>query len=328
MGVLWAVVAICTLQEGWSRNLYFTAMMSTDGGKSSVHSLDLSSNPVKHDVLIAYPSGPYLHDIAGTTGICFMNGFLYWGDQTTQTLHRAKLDGVEVSEHDDQYIANLTLPQGVACDTSTGRVFVVDMGEPPSFTTTILYRENDAAAMNLDITNKDQISRLRSITTVKGDLWAVADGGIFRGTIKSNSVTFESVVDGGTNLGVALDTESKVPRLFTTTYDLDGDGVLSAALKPSLQGLEAPLQLIAGSRSHLDKGKETLWSLTVDASTEQLFWIVLCAEMDRKHETNMFIMRENYGEKDQKLQVVFSAVLAAYGLTLGPATSKGQSILV
>lgn len=254
-----------------------------------------------------------------------MNGFLYWADQTTATVHSAKLTNGKTADHNTVYISQLTNPQGVLCDTSKGRVYVIDNqgGFGSTGTPTILYREHDGATLMVNITNKDDISSLRSITSVRGDLWVAGDGGIFRGAINSDSVNFESVVKGGTTIyeGIAADEESKVPRLFTTSYDWGGNGVLSSALKPDLSGIESPLWPIAGSQCQ--RGSEILWSLAVDAYAKKLYWVLT------SDQTTMSIMVESYEESKQKAQVVFHTKgLSAYGLTLGSTASETPSIQV
>eukprot|EP00746_Dinoflagellata_sp_MGD_P015729 gnl/MRDRNA2_/MRDRNA2_135090_c0_seq1.p1 gnl/MRDRNA2_/MRDRNA2_135090_c0~~gnl/MRDRNA2_/MRDRNA2_135090_c0_seq1.p1 ORF type:complete len:325 (-),score=54.37 gnl/MRDRNA2_/MRDRNA2_135090_c0_seq1:32-1006(-) len=315
-----AVAVASELNRAWSRQLFFTA----SGSGSSVHSLDLSTTPATHHVLLEYPFGSS-NPGGGATGICSMNGFLYWADQTTATVHSVELANGKAVNHNTAYIPQLTNPQGVWCDTSMGRVYVVDNqgGFGSTGTPTILYREHDGAAKKMNITNRDKISSLRSIISIKGDLWVAGDGGIFRAAIESDSVAFESVTEGGSTIyeGIAADQASKTPRLFSTSYDWGGEGVLSSALKPDFSGMQAPLWPLAGSQCQ--RGSETLWSLAVDDKAKKLYWVLT------SDQTTTSIMVEQYEESNQKAQVVFHAKgLSGYGLTLDSIATEAQSVLV
>merc|ERR1712080_439566 len=84
---------------GSNRNVVFFATSSRVFLRRhcKVHMMDLETKHVTD--LISYPEGPYNRG-GGPTGICFMGDYLYWGDQTTATVHRAKLTGGTLTEHD------------------------------------------------------------------------------------------------------------------------------------------------------------------------------------------------------------------------------------
>merc|ERR1711971_437025 len=97
----------------------------------SIDKLDLSSNSwfpsmgLKHTRVLEYPMGPY-NPGGGGTGICILGNTLYWGDQTTVSVHSADLADGKLTNHNPSFIANLTDPQGVACDAAQEKVYVID----------------------------------------------------------------------------------------------------------------------------------------------------------------------------------------------------------
>merc|ERR1711964_156681 len=69
--------------------------------------------------------GPY-NSGGGATGMCRLGNTLYWGDQTTVSVHSADLTNGKLTNHNPSFMANLSDPQGVACDTAHQKVYVVD----------------------------------------------------------------------------------------------------------------------------------------------------------------------------------------------------------
>lgn len=311
--VLPVITSLAMFPQCSSKTLYFASTTKTTSGvcKTQVMRLDdvdLSSN-YQATVMLEYPCGPY-NPGGGATGVCRLGDALYWGDQTTASVHSALFSAGKLTDHNTSFIGNLEDPQGMAC--GHGGVYVVDSipggglygvffhspkpGSPPTTTLSLL---NMTAG------------GLRSVKIIDGSLWFGSDSGIFR-TVreKHGSLTLTKV--GMTEGKIYEDFEvvavqGKTTRLFADTYDWGGDGVLVSELAPNHQNLTTPWSPLKGASCK--RGSEMTWGLVSDPNVSVLYWVI----EDDQAPNHMKIMKKNYDSEDSA-QMIYSAVGSGYGL--------------
>eukprot|EP00931_Biecheleriopsis_adriatica_P109819 TRINITY_DN84086_c0_g1_i1.p1 TRINITY_DN84086_c0_g1~~TRINITY_DN84086_c0_g1_i1.p1 ORF type:complete len:320 (+),score=46.29 TRINITY_DN84086_c0_g1_i1:59-1018(+) len=309
MRSLVAIAILANLQTCSCKFLYFPTTAGRFFPKTYIMQLDLSGSTHKQTTVLEYPMGPY-NPGGGGTGICRLGNMLYWGDQTTVTVHSAELTGTKLTNHDPSFIANLTDPQGVACDASSGNVYIVD-SIPGGGLRAILFRSTkpNSPTQTLSVSG---LSAARSIKVVDGSLWFGSDSGIFRSDQKAGVATLAEV---GLSGGKIYEDIEIVPAhgqnslVFASTYDWGGVGVLESTLNSQHQNLTAPFQPMKGAGCQ--KGSEMTWGLAADSDAQILYWVVI----DDADPPHVKIMYQSY-ESSGPAKVAYSAVGSGHGIYL------------
>lgn len=308
-GRLVALTFAASLQAYAGKELYFT---STGAMTTSIKKLDLGTGKQLANTattVIEYPNGPY-NAGGGATAICRLGKTLYWGDQLTVSVHSADIADGKLMKHNPSFIANLTDPQGVACDAAKQTVYVVDA-------TGIFLRTTTAGSptQHLDMSG----TGVRSVKIVDGKLWFGTDTGIFRSTATRPG----SIKVGGSDGKIyedfeVLEARGRSPLIFATTYDWSGLGVIRSELDQPHENMTSAWQQMHGGGCQ--RGSELAWGIAGDASTKTLYWVVV----DDALRTSMKIMYKSY-ESDGVPQVAYNAVGSGYGIVL---VEDSQTIVV
>lgn len=266
--------------------------------------------------MLEYPMGPY-NEGGGGTGICRLGETLFWGDQTTGSVHSADLSLANgtLTKHNAAFIGNLTDPQGVACDAKQNLVYVID-AIPGGGGRGVFFRSPEPGSPTRQLAMIG--GAFRSIKIIDGNLWFGSDSGIFRSMQqKPGTLTLAQVVNDGKIYEdfEVIDVLGKTPIIFASTYDWSGIGVLESELNHQHQNLTRPFRPMKGGAC--DKGSELVWGLAADASAKILYWVVA----DDAEVTHMKVMYKSY-ESNDPARVAYSAIGSAYGIYFDPEQAR------
>lgn len=271
--------------------------------------------------LISYPEGPYNRG-GGPTGICFMGDYLYWGDQTTATVHRAKLTGGTLTEHDAAYM-HASDPQSLYCERASGRLYVPDVDVPNR----ISIRSGSAPAQVLQVFGAADEEVFFFVFREGEHFWLGGYEGLYVAETNMTSgqlnATLALEMDSCAGhkcefVSAAIDHTSAPPSLFMTTYDWSGLGVLRAPMDRTFTKLQSKPVPVPGTGCKT--GSEMAWDIAF--SGQHLLWT------RQDDQDNFMIVSLDLSQSNQSASIVYNgAQQQGYGLAV-VAISQGPAALL